>query len=263
MSLPVEVIEKTRQGTCILVLGSRASHEAATRAGVEYPVARVLARKLGWKPPRRLMGSTSRAVAPSVEQGAQQFQAQNGRNSLIRELSRLVGANGVAPTGAHDLILRHFPLVITTCWDDLLERAAAKTGKQVEVVPRNGHFTETGGDSTLLLKMRGGFDQPRSLVVTANDFKLPMSPAFLKAVATLLRRRTMFFVGFRPDEEEFERVWEDLTTAYGGELPRGHMAVVQGRMDDFLWQKWIWRGLTLFTADPEDCLRELDANLRD
>jgi hypothetical protein len=30
-------------------------------------------------------------------------------------------------------------------------------------------------------------------------------------------------------------------------------------MDDFLWQKWVWRGLLLFTADPVECLSEVEA----
>jgi hypothetical protein len=71
----------------------------------------------------------------------------------------------------------------------------------------------------------------------------------------------VLFVGLRPDEEEFDRLWEDLTDAYGGELPRCHMAVASGPMNDFLWQKWVWRGLLLFTADPVECLQEIEERL--
>ena len=50
--------------------------------------------------------------------------------------------------------------------------------------------------------------------------------------------------------------------AYGGELPRCHLSVAQGPIADFLWQKWVWRGLLMFTADPIECFEQLEAHLR-
>ena len=35
-------------------------------------------------------------------------------------------------------------------------------------------------------------------------------------------------------------------------------AVAQGNISDYLWQKWVWRGLLLFTADPIDFMAELE-----
>ena len=71
----------------------------------------------------------------------------------------------------------------------------------------------------------------------------------------------MFFVGYRADEEEFERLFAELSDAYGGELPRCHLACGQGTIDDFLWQKWVWRGLLLFLSDPGEAMKELEARL--
>jgi hypothetical protein len=39
------------------------------------------------------------------------------------------------------------------------------------------------------------------------------------------------------------------------------MAVAEGRMDDFLWQKWVWRGVLLFTADPLECMAQIEAGI--
>ena len=53
----------------------------------------------------------------------------------------------------------------------------------------------------------------------------------------------------------------DLSDAYGGELPRCHLAVAQGPIDDYLWQKWVWRGLLMFTADPTETMAALESQL--
>lgn len=262
MSLPVEVIEAVKGGRCVLVLGSRASCEAARLAGRDYPKAAALARKLGWKRPRRLMGSKTRPEMPSIEKGAVSFEDSNGRTQLIRELRGLVGCDGVSPSDAHRIAVQRFPVVLSTTWDDLLERAAADLGRELQVVRRGQPIPEATAEASVLVKVRGGFDEPRSLLVTTLDHaERPFGPEVRRSMRSFFRDSVVLFVGLRPDEEEFDRLWEDLTDAYGGELPRCHMAVAQGPMSDFLWQKWVWRGLLLFTADPVECLTEIEERL--
>jgi len=259
VSLPIEVIEAVRAGRCVLVLGSRASAEAARLGGHEYPSAAALARKLGWERPRRLMGSKTHPEMPSVEQGAAAFEAQHGRTSLVRELRGLVGTEGVTPSAAHRVAVERFPVVLSTAWDDLCERAAQAGGRALAVLRRGQDLPEPDGASRVLYKIRGGFDDPRSLVATARDHtERRMGAEIRRTLRRMLREGVVLFVGFRPDEEEFDRLWEDLTDAYGGELPRCYLAVAQGPMSDFLWQKWVWRGLSLFTADPVECLAEIE-----
>ncbi len=262
MSLPVEVIEAVRDGRCVLVLGSRASREAAMLAGRDYPKNAALARKLGWTRPRRLMGSKTRPEMPSVEKGAVAFEDANGRTQLLRELRRLVGCEDVAPSEAHAIAVRRFPVILSSAWDDLLERAAADAGRELQVVRRGQPIPEPAEGGGVLVKVRGGFDEPRTLLVSSLDHgERRFGPEVRKSMRSFFRQSVVLFVGLRPDEEEFDRLWEDLTDAYGGELPRCHMAVAQGPMSDFLWQKWVWRGLLLFTADPVDCLTEIEERL--
>jgi hypothetical protein len=78
----------------------------------------------------------------------------------------------------------------------------------------------------------------------------------------VLRKQVCFFVGYRPDEEEFDLLFDSLSEAYGGELPRCHLAVAQGRISDYHWQKWVWRGLLLFMADPSEALEALEAQVQ-
>ena len=74
----------------------------------------------------------------------------------------------------------------------------------------------------------------------------------------LLRGHVLLFVGFRPDEQEFQDLFDELVEGFGGELPRTHWAVCQGRITDLQWQKWVWRGMLLFTADPEELMEAVE-----
>ena len=258
MSLPVEVLEAVRQRRCALALGGHASREAARAAGREWHGAADLARRLGWEPPKRLTGQRGRHVMPSVEEGAAAFEAAHGRDALLRHLRGLAGLEGVAPTAVHRTALARFPVILTTAWDGLLERCAREEGVAAEFLPRGRPLPEAAA-GPVVVRMRGAFSDPASLVVTASDHAAGAPSAEARrAFRALARSHVLLFVGYRPDEEEFDRLWEDLTDLYGGELPRCHMAVAQGRMDDFLWQKWVWRGLLLFTSDPLECMAGIE-----
>lgn len=262
MNLPVEVISAVREGRCVLFLGSRATYEAAELAGAVFPDNKTLAKDLGWKKPKPVPGQKPKPTIPSVEEGAAAFESANGRAALVRELEARLGGKGLAPTAAHRAALKRFPLVFTTCADDLIERAAAADGVRLDVLGRDDRLPEVDPARRVLVKLRGGFERPDSLMLTGADFAArPLRDDVKKQLRTLVRQRVVLFVGYRPDEEEFERLFGELSDAYGGELPRCHLAAAQGPIDDYLWQKWVWRGLLLFTADPAECLQELEAQL--
>ena len=257
MNLPVEVIEAVKTGRCVLFLGSRASLEAAELADAPYPNAQELATKLGWKKPRPVLGTRPKPVAPSVEEGAQDYEQRQGREKLIQELRQQVGAP-VAPSSAFAAAARRFPLIYTTALDELLERSGSFT-----VMTRNEPLpTAVDPAHPTLVRLRGSFHRPETILVTRRDFEShPLSVDQRKQLRTLIRNHVILFVGYRPEEEEFERLFAELSDAFGGELPRCHLAVAQGPIDDFLWQKWVWRGLLMFMADPTEAMTELEAAL--
>lgn len=260
MNLPVEVVEAVKAKKCVVFVGSRASLEAAEVAEVTYPDAKTLAKALGWTKPKAGTAQRPKHVLPSVEEGAAGFEAARGRAKLVEELQARIGVAGVAPTAAHAGFLKHFPMIFTTNADDLIERAAAQQGVRLDVLARGDRLPETDPTRRVLVKLRGGFERPEGLMLTPADFAArPLPDDVKKQLRTLVRNQVILFVGYRPDEEEFERLFGELSDAYGGELPRCHLASAQGPIDDYLWQKWVWRGLLLFTADPIECMTELEA----
>lgn len=263
MNLPVEVIDAVRENRCTVFAGTRFTAEAVEQAARQHPTGKQLAKELGWKKPRPLPGARPTPVTPSLRVGAAMYEAANGREGLVAMLRARVGGVDVAPTAAHEAVVRRFPVIFTTAWDDLFEQAAAAAGRSVTVHYRGDPLPEPNPEVTAVYKLNGGFESPERLVLTPADVDgSPLSADLQKELRQLVRKSVILFVGHRPDEEEFEAVFADLSECYGGELPRCHLAVAQGRIDDYQWQRWVWRGLLLFTADPTECMDALEEKLQ-
>jgi len=258
VNLPVAVIEAVREEKCTLFVGSRFTGEAVEAAGGQYPSGKALAKALGWTRPRPRPGARPTPIIPSVSAGAALYEAEHGRPALAALLRAQVGAVDVAPTSAHAAALARFSVIHTTCQDDLLERAAAASGRPVSVRYRGDPLPAPDAEGITIYKWRGGLEAPDTLEVGPG----PELDAELRtALRKEIRAKTILFVGYRPDDEELEAIFGDLTTCYGGELPRCHLSVAQGRIDDYQWQRWVWRGLLLFTADPTECMDMIEAHL--
>ena len=252
MNLPVEVIGAVRENRCLIFVGSRFAAEARELAGVPSHTGREVAKKLGWKRARGAPGRRQGPVTPSVAEGAAAREASGGRDVMLAELEALAGAAGVQPTSAHCFVVDHFDKVFTTALDGLLEQAAADRGRDFTAVGPG----EPLADGPIMVRMRGAFSNHP--VVTSADFGLVgWDDATKSQVRSLIRGHVVLFVGYRPDEEEFEMLFDQLADAYRAELPRCHLAVAQGRIEDYQWQRWVWRGLLLFTADPTECMDAL------
>lgn len=52
-----------------------------------------------------------------------------------------------------------------------------------------------------------------------------------------------------------------LQSCRPGELPSAYVAIPGGPLPDYLWQKWVWRGLLLFPAEPDEILTALEEHL--
>lgn len=262
MNLPVEVMEAVRNKKCILFLGSHFAAEAADKAGAVFPEPADLAKELGWKKPKAPMGQKQKGIVPSIEEGAAAYEAAHGRDGLVKLLRERVGAVGIPPTEGHTIALKDFPLIFTTAIDTLVEDAAKAQGIALDVIDRTMKIPEPDPARHVLVRVRGDLSRPDTLMLTAKDYQArAFGPDQRKVIRSLVRGYVVFFVGYRPDEEEFERIFGELSDAYGGELPRCHLAVAQGNIDDYLWQKWVWRGLLMFLADPSEALTAMDAQL--
>lgn len=91
----------------------------------------------------------------------------------------------------------------------------------------------------------------------------PVAPGIADdaAVREALRGRTVLYVGFRPDRAPFADVHARLVRAWGGPLPRCHLAVAGPPPGDAVWQKWVWKGVLPFLSEPGALLHDLEEAL--
>ena len=250
MNLPVEVIDAARAGRCWIVVGSHATAEAFAAAGRPWMSEAQLTRRIGARvstPDRAGSHAVHRARTehPSLASASSLHAATHGNASLLANLVTARGADGLTPTHAHAHARTLAPVTLTTTWDDLLDRAGAAL-----------ESSGTGAVRSKLVHLRGRFGTNEGPVVTAAD-RQARPPTFEDTLGQQLRHRVLFFVGYRPEDEEFALLVEDIARACGGHLPRCHVAVAGGPMDDYLFQKWVWKGLLLFMADPTEALEAL------
>ena len=234
--------------------------ESRLLAGLEVMTGLGLAKSLGWRKPKPRPGRAPSPVTPSVRDAAAAWEREHGRDALLEHIRSSVGSNGTMPSEAHRFFMGHFDLVFTTVWDDLFERAAEELKRDFQMVEMGDLVPRPDSHQPVLVRLRGGFSTS-PIITSADALGREWDAEGRRRIRELIRKNVVLFVGYRPDEEEFEVLFDQLTEAYGASLPRCHLAVAQGQIDDYQWQRWVWRGLLLFTADPEDCTEALQAAL--
>ena len=200
----------------------------------------------------------SRTERPSLAAASSVHAASHGHPSLLAALRAARDATDLAPTRAQVLARTLVPVTLTTTWDDLLERAADTTPGGVRPTWNGGGLPHL--QPSKLVHLRGSFAASEGPVVTQGEHRA-RPPRFDDSGGQELRHRVLFFVGYRPEDEEFALLVDDIAAACGGHLPRCHVAVAGGPMDDYLFQKWVWKGLLLFMADPTEALEALHKEL--
>jgi hypothetical protein len=125
---------------------------------------------------------------------ASDFELLLGRPALEKALQELVGVQEVAtPAQAHDAAVRLFDLVVTTNYDNLLERSASAS--RLTLI-----LDELAAESLpprALVKLHGSLDHPSGIVLTDAELaRFPVNRSrLLHAVADQLRARPVIVVG--------------------------------------------------------------------
>ncbi len=157
---------------------------------------------------------------------AQLFESIRGRNELVRYVRDLVEAwypsQPVQPIwrAVASLSVR---IIVTTAYDQRLEEALRRAGRQVNAVVKDANVPFDDPDWVQLIYLRGRLDQPDdSLTLTSDDAadifgRLPM-------VATILRghfaSKTLFFLGYNLSDPYFETLYQQVSRPIGNLMRR-------------------------------------------
>jgi hypothetical protein len=169
---------KTRQ--CILFLGSGAHAAPPDGSPFRYPpehrppvggaLSRALAAKCDFA--RRFPGED----ASNLQRVALAYEIDSSRARLVDEIASAVGAAARPSPMLRALARLDFPLVITTNYDQLFERALRDAGKGPRVAvykpeaEPTADYRDATAQSPVIYKLHGDISERASLVVTDEDY---------------------------------------------------------------------------------------------
>ena len=174
-----EIAASVRAGQCILFLGAGV-HYAPPKAGFVYPARH--RPPMGSALSRMLAGESNfssqfpNEAAVNLQRVALFYERQRSRPALISRIRSEVHEGRKPSPILRALAQMKFPLVITTNYDQLFERALAAAGKEPRVsVYSPDRFTMTRDYSPTperpsLFKIHGDVDVPDSMVITDEDY---------------------------------------------------------------------------------------------
>lgn len=232
--IPRNLLEKVMERKCILFLGAMAS----ARPPKESPWNR----KYTCAPPSG--AELSKSLANQCDYPYEdtsnlqrvslyfQYKEDQNRQTLIEAMRREVNKDGIIPSPAlHMLAALPFPIIITTNYDNLFDRALSKArtkeGKEKQPVIRvyrpdwndrpDSVPAEPTEETPILLKVHGTFDQPDSVVVTEEDylhFVQKMSNNDVHPIHFRIRSKMMdwpvLFIGYSLRDYNFRLLFRTL-----------------------------------------------------
>lgn len=256
--------------------GAGFSLEASRANGGKLPTSHGLAYHLAEKTykdgKRKSYPVKDEVLVLGVE--AQKFEDACGRRELVVELFKIFGEEGLTPGHAHKLAIRRFPIIVTTNYDSLFERAAYLQGKQPMIVRLDIQIALIGaGDWPTIIKLHGDLNDPGQIVITTNDYKddeKRLSRALAEELASQLRKRTVLFVGSTLDDGDFRDIYiKEVFKLLGVFAPPAFLVapVSSGdAMERSRWesrqQEWEVKRVTVIDSTAGTFLRRLERELK-
>ncbi len=209
------------KGRCILVLGAAVHDPPPEGPGYAYPenerplMGSALARHLASK--SDFLRSYTNGNCNDLQQVALHYEIKESRTALVAEIKHAVHAGRKPSLVLQALAALNFPIVITTNYDRLFEKAAQAAGKDPlrSIYRKNGDGIllptddypgdeDPSSERPFLLKIHGDVDQPESMVITDEDYihfvlrmsdKAPFHPV-PETIQYRLKQWPSLFIGF-------------------------------------------------------------------
>ena len=239
-----ELLKRIKRRECVLFLGAGVSREVGLPSGTDLALS--LARECNYPPTRPL----------TLSQVAQYYAHETPRGRLglfqrVRELlERPITTRGLS---SYDLIVEIEQLnhpIVTTNWDDQLEQAFRRKDKPVTVIRYNEQVPFLGQPHAII-KLHGDFgNRLDEIVLTRDDYvrtyrQVTQPGGLFALLGSWLATRTMLFVGYSLEDEDFQLLFEHVTSTIGAGAPI-HCAVMPAAAPSF---KDYWRSRGIFILD--------------
>ncbi len=237
------------EDNAILFVGSALLGEQGKQAAVEQ-IAAALATRADFQ-----------GTASDLSAVAEYFQDRKGRGELLRALQEELAKLALQPDPIHNLVadaVLPTTKVITTRWDQLLERALEQYGKEYVLIVRDKDVPFFDETKITLVKMQGDIGQPESLVVTEEDIEafFDRLPTLSDVIRAFFATKTLVFLGYDLNSELFKRFYRKLLRNVGS-FSRTVYAIVPEPLDEATTLHWQQRNVQIHAQPPTLFLQAL------
>ena len=247
MSRHLQLLEAVERDSLALFLGADLP-QTVTGLPSRAELARGLAQR----------HNAAQAVSlPSLAQVAQRVSRAGNRFDFTDYLRRELDTAG-KPVPAFYRNLAVFakthtlPAIVTTAYDDLLERALRDAGVPFDRIVRGSDVAFARPDRLAVIKLYGDVQMPDTLVVTEDDhyglWRDRDKENLLDEVRSLLKKQTVLFVGYNLSDPDFHLLWREVLDKMG-RFARTAYAVWPGLPEE---EQRVWRDrmIQVLEADP-------------
>lgn len=256
-----EIAKNIAEDNCVLFLGAGASLGTGDEKGapsskdLKELLLDDLIKNYGFQKPDKIDNL-------SLDQVAESYDIKAGRKNLINVIADAL-KDIKKPLKIHELIVKlPFKIIITTNYDDLLEKQFEQAGKSICCIyykeeDWSHSFSAWDDQTTLLVKLHGCVrrnDLP--LIITARDYAefLAESSLAKEILKYLVKNRTFLFVGYSLSDMDiraaiFFKFWE-RTRPY-------NYSIQDEPIDSWKFSFWRDQGINIFQEDAVDFFEEL------
>ena len=188
---------------------------AGMSLGAGYPSALAFSESL-----LRGLGISGETAQP-LEVICELYEAEFGRDQLVREAQKIVGIDyTVRPTLAHKIAVKNFRTIVTSNYDQLFEQACQEEGIEAEVYSRFSlppEMSNTAGRAPLTIFKISGDIRGGELVLTRDDYGSVMNDESLwRYLNHLTWGSPPIVVGHSLSTPDMLKLVQDLTSQQRG-----------------------------------------------
>jgi hypothetical protein len=235
--VPPQLVEAVRKGECVLFIGSGVSMDAGLPDWGE--LIDHLAGALGIVPENH---RTDLDYYLDLAQWYVESEAEERQplHDVIRE--KFGSSAGRASPTLAQYLLMSLPVryVVTTNYDDLLERTLDALRRFPVKVVRQSDVAETGRrDGSFVVKFHGDADDPESIILSRDQYDsfFQKRPAMTALLEGLLLNQTFFFVGYSLRDPDFRQIHSRVATMLE-EAKRPAFATTLGEVTPHAARQW-------------------------
>jgi NAD-dependent SIR2 family protein deacetylase len=246
VNVPPELTRLVARREVVLLAGAGISLAAG------YPSARAMTETVQAHLRRELNSPTLALTGMPFQEIASNIEAAFGRGYLLDIFLRAMsGPQGIEPTEAHLASVRLFDKILTTNFDALFEDACRRQNIPHAVVEDYEDLTDTPA-GTLVFKLSGSLDRPRTLQITEQDVwnAYGDEPPIWEHLLETVTRSPVLIVGSSLRDTAVKKLCADALSAM-----RGY--IVSPYINEFERLQYQRLGLSPITATADAFFRQL------